>query len=421
MSHSNGKITAPVSFADVNAVLGASHTDLAAICKDSQINKFARYKPISYPSGGLLTEAQRRSVAHGIVMPTPVTGSALNANLVEEAASYDWGYTKPSGGANSPYRLHDFGNTVSLNSIGYNHNCVPPIQCVYPKDGWTFMRGGSARNLIINFDLDPSNDTDSGDSNLQATDFIAGGLNLNEWKFIAAVEDYGLFAADNYILSDGELSGDNIVVNIPAGTGSLSKNVYIAMYRFNSGQYELLPLPKLGDYNPEQMTLNIIDDAQASGGGISGGDTEEMFKNVEFSYALDGVYHTAWDCTDNGIAKWALKCNGSLYVKMKLSNTSGSTSTVQRSQLQLDMNGQGLVSATTMYNSSKQSVSSVQIPNNSSVTIYLFFDAIFTGIGYDWNNSNKNSSWSMDFVRNGATLFGGDIYAYKASDGWTER
>lgn len=421
MAHSNGIITAPVSFGDVNAVLGTSHTDLGELVRDSHINKFARYKPISYPTNGLLTETQRRSVAHGIVMPAYVTGSTLTVGLVEEAASNDWGYIKPSGGSGSPYRLHDFGNTVNQSSIGYNQNAVPPIQCVYPKGGWTFMRGGTSRNLIIYFDLDPSNDTDTGDSNLQATDFIGGGLNLNEWKFIAAVEDYGLFAADDYILSDGELSGDNIVVNIPAGTGSLSKNVYIAMYRFNSGRYELLPLPKLSSYNPEQMTLNIVDDAQASGGGISGGDTEEMFQNVEFSYGLYGVYHTAWDCTDNGIAKWAMKCNGSLYVKMNLTNTSGSTSTVQRSQLQLDLNGQGLVSATTLYDSNKQSVSSVQIPNNGTVTIYLFFDAIFNGIGSDWINSNKNSSWSMDFVRDEATLFGGDIYAYRASDGWTER
>jgi hypothetical protein len=76
-----------------------------------------------------------------------------------------------------------------------------------------------------------------------------------------------------------------------------------------------------------------------------------------------------------------------------------------------------------MYNSSKASRSSITIANNGTATIYLEFDAIFADIGGDWNYSNKNSSWSMDFARSGATLFGGDIYAMKdqATPGWTQR
>jgi hypothetical protein len=74
-----------------------------------------------------------------------------------------------------------------------------------------------------------------------------------------------------------------------------------------------------------------------------------------------------------------------------------------------------------MYNSSKSAVTSVQIANNGTATIYLFFDAIFSGLGSDWSTSNKNSSWSMDFVRNSATLFGGDIYAMSGTNGWVAR
>jgi hypothetical protein len=193
------------------------------------------------------------------------------------------------------------------------------------------------------------------------------------------------------------------------------------MYRTNGNTKEFLPIMASDGYTPDNLTIYIKDDAEASGGGIPGADTQEMFNNVEFSSELNGTYRTAWVSTDNGTAEWCLVSQGSLYVKMTLKNTSGSTSTVQRAHFQLDLNGQGLVSATTMYNSSKSAVTSVQIANNGTATIYLFFDAIFSGLGSDWSTSNKNSSWSMDFVRNSATLFGGDIYAMSGTNGWVAR
>ena len=428
MSHSNGIIKAPVSMSDVQVVIGSQSTDLGTLCSHTNINKFARFKPVRYPSVGLITNANRQSVAHGIVFPDVVTVSQITGAAIQDAAANDWDYQLPVGGASSPYRLSDFGNVESLNSDGYFHGAVPPIQVVYPRDGWVFMLGDVQRTLNIFIDLDPDN---SG-RNLQAFDFVSAGLNLNEWTLVAYVDDpqkmesEKIVEAQDTILNGGEISGDTIVVPFaPRTTGTYNIDVYICMYRTNNsegGRKELLPLPKQGDYNPSVFKLKIVDDAEASGGGIPGRDTEEMFKNVEFSYNLNGTYHTAWDCTDNGTAKWSMKSAGSMYVKMNLSNKSGATSTVERGHFRLDLNGTGPVSATTMYNSSKQVVSSVQIPNNGTETIYLFFDAIFDRIGSDWRTSNKNSSWSMDFTRYGATLFGGDIYAqFSNTEGWEER
>ena len=409
---------------DVQVVIGSQSTDLGTLCSHTNINKFARFKPVRYPSVGLITNANRQSVAHGIVFPDVVIVSQITGAAIQDAAANDWDYQLPVGGASSPYRLGDFGNVESLNSNGYFHGAVPPIQVVYPRGGWTFSRGSTQRSLVISIDLDP----DDSEINLQSYDFISAGLNLNEWKLIAYLDTPYLttkiYDSDDTILNGGEISGNQIVVPFPGGTGTYNVDVYICMYRYNNSisRYEFLPLPKQGDYNPSVFKLKVIDDAEASGGGIPGRDTEEMFKNVEFSYNLNGTYHTAWDCTDNGTAKWSMKSAGSMYVKMNLSNKSGATSTVERGHFRLDLNGTGPVSATTMYNSSKQVVSSVQIPNNGTETIYLFFDAIFDRIGSDWRTSNKNSSWSMDFTRYGATLFGGDIYAqFSNTEGWEER
>lgn len=49
MAHSQGNITAPVSFADVNATLGTSHTDLGHLCQDTNINKWSKMKPVTFP------------------------------------------------------------------------------------------------------------------------------------------------------------------------------------------------------------------------------------------------------------------------------------------------------------------------------------------------------------------------------------
>lgn len=417
-NNSERMIVAPVSIRDVQIATGCGDNDLGTLITNANINMWARFKPVRYPSVGLITDSQRASVNHGISIPTPVTyGSVRAQEVMDAAANYgDWAYLKPTGGASQPFRLADFANTISQ---GYYHAAQPPIQLNYPRGGWTFIKGGTSKALVMNFDLDPSDPA----VNLQSYDFI-GSLDLRQYKLITYVDGIGLFESDDFILnSNGEVSdaGSTIAVMIPSTTGSYSREAYVCMYRTNGNTKEFLPIMANSDYTPDNLTIYIKDDAEASGGGIPGADTQEMFNNVEFSSELNGTYRTAWVSTDNGTAEWCLVSQGSLYVKMTLKNTSGSTSTVQRAHFQLDLNGQGLVSATTMYNSSKSAVTSVQIANNGTATIYLFFDAIFSGLGSDWSTSNKNSSWSMDFVRNSATLFGGDIYAMSGTNGWVAR
>lgn len=412
-------IVAPVSIGDVQECFGNSSNDLGTLISNVPINMWSRVKPVRFASLGKITDANRASANHGISVPTPVTGSTVTSQrVIDASANYDdWAYLRPTGGASQPFRLSDFADTIS---IGYYDDAKPPIQISYPRGGWTFVKGGSSRALVMSFDLDPGDST----VNLQTYDFT-GQLDLRQYKLIAYVEDLGLFEADDYILdSDGEVSGSTIAVMIPSTTGSYRKEAYVCMYRTNGGTKEFLPIPAGDDYTPDNLTINIVDDAQASGGGIPGNDTEEMFNNVEFSSLLNGTYKTAWVSTDNGTGEWCLVSQGSLFVKMTLKNTSGSTSYVYRSHFQLDLNGLGPTSASHWYDSNKQAIgdaASVSIPNNGTVTIYLEYEAIFSGIGSDWNNSNENSSWSMDFTRNNATLFGGDIYAMKGTDGWVAR
>lgn len=135
-----GMLYRSVSIQDVKTVLGEDSNYLRTLCRSDSINKWARYKPISYPSVGVITEANRKSKNYGLFCTenTAAKTFLLNATKTEEdfnsikGASHEWGYNKPTGGTNSPYRLSDFvleeqeGGTGALH--GYKQDARPPFE-----------------------------------------------------------------------------------------------------------------------------------------------------------------------------------------------------------------------------------------------------------------------------------------------------
>lgn len=122
MALANGKITAPVSVDDVKSVLGESSNDLAALCKSSKINVWAKYKPTCYPSPFPDDWYKARDGNYGISVPYYNTLKSLyNAYFIEGDENHDNGYAyeRPSGGSAEPYRLGDFR--------GYNSRATSPI------------------------------------------------------------------------------------------------------------------------------------------------------------------------------------------------------------------------------------------------------------------------------------------------------
>jgi len=118
MAHSNGLITAPVSFADVNAVLGTSITTLSSLCTSDKINIMAMYKPVPYSAdttSQLESNNTWKSTAtwykgngnnYGV---TPYSSSTFsNITSRTSGGTNGWAAVRPSGGSSAPYRLHDF-------------------------------------------------------------------------------------------------------------------------------------------------------------------------------------------------------------------------------------------------------------------------------------------------------------------------
>ena len=131
MANSNGLITAPVSMQDVRQVLGNSSTDLGTLCKASQINMWSKYKPVVLALIDTVSQFDKTNNkwyswatwwkgTTGTCGCVPYVLRSI-ADVVDHCSGglNGWSYTKPGGGAASPYRLTDFA--------GYYHRAVAPI------------------------------------------------------------------------------------------------------------------------------------------------------------------------------------------------------------------------------------------------------------------------------------------------------
>ena len=87
----------------VASAIGAATNDVGSLCKHPNVNKWSRYKPISYAANVLTDNV--RSTETGFVSSDETTGYGTVQKL---------NYVAPSGSATSPYRLGDFR--------GYNHS-----------------------------------------------------------------------------------------------------------------------------------------------------------------------------------------------------------------------------------------------------------------------------------------------------------
>lgn len=174
MANSNGLITAPVTMQDVRTVLGNSSTDLGTLCKASQINMWAKYKPVPYAKIDTTDEFDKtnntwKSTARwwrdkiingidsgaycGFVIPTKDVSSLTGGE------PDGWTVKRPSGGTNSPYRLTDFAS--------YYHNSVCPFSVVLPT---TAVWSGSSLSGKVRVSR-PSVNT----NNLTLNDIMQGG------------------------------------------------------------------------------------------------------------------------------------------------------------------------------------------------------------------------------------------------------
>ena len=90
--------------------LDAECLDVGTLCTKAN-NKWSKYKPVRYATDLEITEQQRKDINYGLAA-TKIDRTTL--------ATTEWGYNKPTGGNQSPYRLLDY--------VGYNTDAKPFIR-----------------------------------------------------------------------------------------------------------------------------------------------------------------------------------------------------------------------------------------------------------------------------------------------------
>lgn len=242
---STGIITKPVSIYDLQQALSSSSSDLGTLCMSSNINKWAKYKPVVVANNvGRLTYTELSNANFGLSYTQNTllasrsdrsqdSSTVSDIDELEEifVANTQWNYTQPSGGISSPFRLTDFyaAQQDSEDAWGYYKDTPGPIDNVSNMT----IKLSDLRTCMNNGDI-----TSSGSAGAWILEDDAPILYTNLKFRYGSETGYNMNGADvrSIILTDlmGMTSSDNyrlaVAVQVPSGS-SLSYMRFFASKR----------------------------------------------------------------------------------------------------------------------------------------------------------------------------------------------
>lgn len=289
-----------ISVAMVKAELAAATNDVGRLCTHENINKWSKWKPVRHNSLVPITQAQLEDVNFGLKPPDPKTDYTLVMDT-------KWGYSKPTGGLSSPYRLTDF--------IYYN-KLAPAIAYIEEK-------------LHIDKSIITSREI-ALLMNLSGTDFLIG---LND--FIGNIGDYYYGAVieertNRYIItSDKTLANGGFSFTLDftqAPFDTLREDYTIrhllisessptiqALGSFGAANY--MPIPTAdGEVNFTEMTVST-----RPSGDIG----------VYFTHVGTGILPDSPISNYQSVEGASLQTSGGLYLRAQLTNHTDSTKVFQ--------------------------------------------------------------------------------------------
>ena len=202
-------MTLPITLQSLRDFSGLNLTTLKALIDAISFNKFSKFKPVSSAAtetvAGQWDEATQQWIDFGNgtnwwvaggncglsfdVYHTIGTLSNQNSFLYKLANGLlPWGYTKPSGGVNSIYRIQDLRN--------YYDDAVPPVGRLAGAGGTIYVpsSGSGMRTLTLNYEM-PSNPQ----YNLTLSDFYYQGTRFTNYYLAVA-----LIKGGNWIVASNE-------------------------------------------------------------------------------------------------------------------------------------------------------------------------------------------------------------------------
>lgn len=205
--------TTGITMSQVGSTLGTTSRVLSTLCKHSNINKWAKGKPVPYATNSGITDAQRKLANQGFNL-NDATSIDIGTLFSNAANGKGWNYTPPTGGTNQPYRLGDFR--------GYNHSAVAPYNySSFPTTVETYSTTANASfRIVIN----------SG-AELKLSDFahIENYGDLSSWRYAIAFKKSNWNAADTRFAYGSSVS-------------TTSSEIIIDVTFPETGSYTILPI-----------------------------------------------------------------------------------------------------------------------------------------------------------------------------------
>ena len=181
--------TLKCSQSDMSQISSRNTFDLGRLCTHTNINKWAKYKPIHHSGLQILSESARTDrQGDGEYYGVKIRMDSMDMGSLHNVT---FAYNRPKGGASSPYRLSDFINENG--TAGYNHLAKPSV---YGSVSWQpqykqlYLDGGaSSDDIQVTFGTN-TDDTLSIDfaSLLDAS----GSIKLSSLYPIVMVDDYAI-------------------------------------------------------------------------------------------------------------------------------------------------------------------------------------------------------------------------------------
>lgn len=181
--------TLKCSQSDMTQISSRNTFDLGRLCTHTNINKWAKYKPIHHSGLQILSESARTDRQgdgeyYGVKIRMDSMGMSSLHNVT-------FAYNRPKGGASSPYRLSDFINEDG--TAGYNHLAKPSVYgsvAWQPKDKQLYLDGGeSSDDIQVTFG---TNTDDSLSIDFASLLDASGSIKLSSLYPIVMVDDYAI-------------------------------------------------------------------------------------------------------------------------------------------------------------------------------------------------------------------------------------
>lgn len=342
--------TTNISTTLVANTIGVGSNDVGTLCTSSKINRWSKWKPVSYATVGSLNINQLKEMNYGL--------SIQSHNNYLDAYNEGIWYNPPIGGINSPYRLGDFRN--------YNHEAI----AVFSKMSYIDVSKLDTDTCRIDFTYNIGGTDDL----IGLSDFIGLPIGSNYLAVILTDGTNAFIKTSSININDGAA-----YIEFPIKSGYLQNYTGTLNAKFvlcSSVVTELSMLNSITGNIYYPLLVNIASDAMCDI-NISNSINMTMIVN-KISTGLTTLYadlETYITTPANPDALYFRTSNGTVFLRITTTNNSANPVIITnnfalKAVPSLVGTTSGIIQCQ-LYDSTNSSVYSITVPANTTTTFKL--------------------------------------------------